>query len=541
MSIFKYLQEQLIAEKLPLATARHYVKKGRENIQTLPDEFKEAYDKMFGTKSRIQIGTIRVETSDMLKRDITRELRELNNFIRTNQNPDIPEGTSNIALDVLLTGFDDENPNYVVLDINSNEAKQELIRAYDKTKSAYLLKTVIKILKKYVAKDKQNDLSNMAGKILTQSSNISTVEEAPVVLSRHPYDVAGMSTAKRWRSCKDTVSGCNRHYLDTEVGHLLIAYIVNPARKGKDLLNDPYARLLVLPVEGDDGYGLFVSPDVYKYGGHFYEFHDIVEDYVSNFMKTYSDEDEKTTVGDYYEDSGFGNEDARRERVEDAIRDMLRRINYSPNSFDDDMMEYITTKVFENGEDVEDVVSDTIINEFYKLFKALNNIDHTLPLEFYDEYIGKDFPNVLNIVDQYSIEDIVSEYLVHSYTMMTPDMLYRAVADDIITDVFAYVQDIISNEGSSIYENFLVSFVKYIIDTDNDVDVYKTDANGFFNEISYEDLWDKINGDISPDEYYAFGRKMKLSDEDILEVLDVSDMEEYDALKSAWDSKDSNE
>ena len=60
MSILDYLEEKLIAEKLPLNKAREYVKKGKENLETLPEEFKVAYDKMFGNKSRVQIGKIKV-------------------------------------------------------------------------------------------------------------------------------------------------------------------------------------------------------------------------------------------------------------------------------------------------------------------------------------------------------------------------------------------------------------------------------------------------------------------------------------------------
>jgi len=225
MSILDYLSENLLAEKLPLHKAREYVKKGRENVKKLPEEFITAYDKMFGTKSRIQIGKIDVEgkdTEDMSTKDITHDIRELNTFIRKNPNPNIPDDKTNIALDVVINRLDPENPKYVDLMVNTPEAKADLKQAYDASKNKYLLKTVIKRLKKYVDKEKHNELSQKMGQILTKSSNISQVTEAPVVISRHPYDVAGMSTGKRWQSCK-SIDGMNKHYLDTEVGHLLIA------------------------------------------------------------------------------------------------------------------------------------------------------------------------------------------------------------------------------------------------------------------------------------------------------------------------------
>jgi hypothetical protein len=76
-----------------------------------------------------------------------------------------------------------------------------------------------------------------------------------VVISRHPYDIAGMSTDRGWTSCKNLGTGKiygkdenefkpNSAYLKDEVHSLLIAYLVNP--KDKNIQN-PIARVNIVP------------------------------------------------------------------------------------------------------------------------------------------------------------------------------------------------------------------------------------------------------------------------------------------------------
>jgi len=479
MSIFKYLQESLIAEKLPLKTARHYVKKGKENVKNLPDEFKEAYDKMFGKKSRIQIGTIKVEgeSKSMADKDNTYNMHEINTFMRKNINTDISKD-KNLMLDVVIDKINPENPKYVILNITSSEAKKELQQAYDPSKG-YLLKTVIKKLKKYIAKDKHNELSQKIGQILTKVSNISTVDQSPIILSRHSYDVAGMSTSKRWQSCK-SIEGCYSHFLDTEVGHLLIAFVANPDRKGKDLLNDPYARLLVLPVTGNKGYGLYVSTDVYKYGGKFDDFHSIVENYVSNFMPIYSDSDEKETVGEYYKDSGFEDENVRWRIVDNEIAEVINTIEYSPREFDNIFTRYVYDKMETVGDyDIDNIISDVIITEIDKLFRWLNDIgDNDLVMSFYDYnfdmYVEHDaMSTFIEMIDNYSIHQIIQEFITFNFLHMNNALMFYRAEKLSIIDIDSYLDDVINNNGitdASEYQEFFDTIYEYITDNTYDVD-----------------------------------------------------------------------
>lgn len=66
-----------------------------------------------------------------------------------------------------------------------------------------------------------------------------------IVISRHPYDVAGMSTDRGWSSCMNLVDGVNRHYVLRDVRQgSIIAYLVN----SDDLnIRKPLARILIKP------------------------------------------------------------------------------------------------------------------------------------------------------------------------------------------------------------------------------------------------------------------------------------------------------
>lgn len=68
-----------------------------------------------------------------------------------------------------------------------------------------------------------------------------------IAISRHPYDVAGMSTDRGWRSCMNLVDGINRHYVlrDVKQGSI-IAYLIN----ADDLnIQKPLARILIKPYQ----------------------------------------------------------------------------------------------------------------------------------------------------------------------------------------------------------------------------------------------------------------------------------------------------
>lgn len=104
-----------------------------------------------------------------------------------------------------------------------------------------------------------------------------------IVISRHPYDVAGMSTDRGWVSCMHLVGGSNAHYVKDDIKHgSIIAYLVN-----KDDLNlqRPSARILLRVYKADNGKkGLFPSG---IYGARSQLFFDTVRKWCSEVNATY--------------------------------------------------------------------------------------------------------------------------------------------------------------------------------------------------------------------------------------------------------------
>ena len=73
----------------------------------------------------------------------------------------------------------------------------------------------------------------------------ATKNEYEAVISRHPYDIAGMSTDRGWRSCMNLKDGEYKRYVKQDIKYgTVIAYAV---RKGDRNIDNPVARVLIKP------------------------------------------------------------------------------------------------------------------------------------------------------------------------------------------------------------------------------------------------------------------------------------------------------
>lgn len=78
-----------------------------------------------------------------------------------------------------------------------------------------------------------------------------------VVISRHPYDIAGMSTGRGWRSCMNVEDGSNRHYVERDIkSGSLVAYLVKASDPN---ISNPSARILLRVYKHLDKTGLWPS------------------------------------------------------------------------------------------------------------------------------------------------------------------------------------------------------------------------------------------------------------------------------------------
>jgi hypothetical protein len=88
-----------------------------------------------------------------------------------------------------------------------------------------------------------------------------------MVISKHPYDIGGMSTNRSWTSCMNLRGGENSNYVPIDVRQgTIISYLIQ--RNDKNI-QDPVSRILIKPYMEQDGrndilYG--IERDLVKYG-----------------------------------------------------------------------------------------------------------------------------------------------------------------------------------------------------------------------------------------------------------------------------------
>ena len=110
------------------------------------------------------------------------------------------------------------------------------------------------------------------GKLLSKDKNILRAFESDpkrkghkvsqgelmVVISRHPYDIIGMSFDRGWTSCMNLKDGSNRRRLkDAVKAGVLVSYLVKATDAN---INNPIARILLVPYHREAG-GTVLVPD----------------------------------------------------------------------------------------------------------------------------------------------------------------------------------------------------------------------------------------------------------------------------------------
>lgn len=110
-----------------------------------------------------------------------------------------------------------------------------------------------------IAKNKDGSKKIKIGKLLADKPELAKLfandknrqgakaqADAMVVISRHPYDIAAMSTGRGWTSCMDLEEeGSMNHYVLNDVqGGTIIAYLIKTDDKN---INRPIGRVLIKP------------------------------------------------------------------------------------------------------------------------------------------------------------------------------------------------------------------------------------------------------------------------------------------------------
>lgn len=143
---------------------------------------------------------------------------------------------------------------------------------------------------------------------LTDPQRKATQNPTKVIISRHPHDVAGMSTDRGWASCmkmppagKGSGGGINHHYLQHDITQgTHVAYLVN---HNDDNIERPIARIALKPFHSDDGQHTILHPEEASYGTSDSAFHHTVKKWANEHFPKRED---ATYVKDnrVYHDSG---------------------------------------------------------------------------------------------------------------------------------------------------------------------------------------------------------------------------------------------
>jgi len=78
-----------------------------------------------------------------------------------------------------------------------------------------------------------------------EKSLLANENDYLMVISKHPYDIGGMSTDRNWVSCMNLRGGSNSHYVKIDVKEgTIISYLI---KRGDKNLQNPISRVLIKP------------------------------------------------------------------------------------------------------------------------------------------------------------------------------------------------------------------------------------------------------------------------------------------------------
>jgi DNA-directed RNA polymerase alpha subunit len=162
-----------------------------------------------------------------------------------------------------------------------------------------------------------------------------------IIISRHPYDIAGQSTDRRWTSCQNIIKNYsgdngedkyNRYVLSTITMGGLVAYLVEDKETGNkvvnyknklmiedeegkhyDILHDPIARITIKPfierkqqMDFDNPNWILQTSKIYGDGTKYPTFIKIVQEWLDN---NWNDQIAKEDADYYFDEDNFYNED----------------------------------------------------------------------------------------------------------------------------------------------------------------------------------------------------------------------------------------
>lgn len=386
---------------LPLSTAKKYTRQGKKNAENTEDLVMDAFNDLFANADKNGRYVLPFEYSGEIE-----------------QPQYIEDDNTNAVYNRLLIALRDQFPDATIDPVEDRNKKiAGTIIANGKEDTAKLF------IRKQKTVGSKEVLKALTGLGDLKNSGLKK-DEYVVIISRHPYDVASMSTNRQWTSCKNLHSGCNRHYVKGEVGRIAVAYLTKKVPGGvavkaggerdtkkiitKDIVGEPIMRVLIQPwieKSGEYIYYFPYDPDTKRnehkdlvYGlkntGIKSAFMDQIEKFLldkqgespdigNRSWKLPSDvyQDEGNSAGsgrsiskDYVEDEDDEDE-ARREEITHSIsRRIASYIFNDPEAVDDatdrliDDMHSIIDAYYDGGEDIPlDELRDMLDRQYEEL------------------------------------------------------------------------------------------------------------------------------------------------------------------------------
>lgn len=133
---------------------------------------------------------------------------------------------------------------------------------------------------------------------------LSKDEKFDIIISRHPYDIAGQSTGRSWISCmtlptKEKRAGDHCSYVRNDiVSGTIVAYLV---RAGDNNISRPVSRVLIKPVKRNRDEKALYATSYTLYGAQSEEFKNIVKKWVYRKLNDLSGGNVEHNAALYYD------------------------------------------------------------------------------------------------------------------------------------------------------------------------------------------------------------------------------------------------
>jgi len=415
----------------------------KELYESMKEEYDKRYDHIFGVGNNRLYLNDNVEikavdySADLFSADFVRFVTFLAILTKSH--------FEDLYLDILYNRIYSKDGREYKLTKFLQLLTEQKLKNVTKEEYDYILNEydVKKIISYYISNLPPKSILNNDGKI-----------KLIVVISRNPYDIAGMSTDRRWSSCMrlpdDGPSihpsihpgGAYYQHLihDIELG-TLVAYLIEPTDKN---IEHPYARIAIKPYQNikDKSIVLYAENRVYNDASLDDNIYEEFKNIVNNFLDKIQDDKEGIfeSMPDLYNDSGekfkFKSSNNKKTPLYDFI-DINKILNIDNNTGIDIIRKAVVIAKTPNN------------NNYIEMFDNLINT-YNLIIDELDIH----FPGLVDKV----VHNTLSAYNYQSKTIVDESGKILFISD--IADVMNYKA--LSNKKIDVNDPYLVSLLKQL-------------------------------------------------------------------------------